>query len=62
MGKNKKPSSPNFPYILNLITPSRNAMIPSEIAEALKARFFPLMPNADIPDITNFSRLVETIF
>ncbi len=45
--------------IPNLVTPSGNATTPSEKAKALKARFFPPMPYADLSDIPNASYPAE---
>ncbi len=44
---------------LTLVTPSRNATTPFDKAEALKARFFPPMPDADLSDIPDASYLPE---
>jgi hypothetical protein len=45
------PSTP--PSIPNLVTPTGIATTPTEKAEALKARFFPPMPDANLSDIPN---------
>jgi hypothetical protein len=47
------------PSIPNLVTPYGNATTPSEKAEALKAHFVPLMPDADLSDIPNASYPAE---
>jgi hypothetical protein len=46
---------PTPPSIPDPVTPSGNALTPSEKAIALKARFFPPMPDADLSDIPNAS-------
>jgi hypothetical protein len=50
---------PTPPLIPNLVTPSGNATTPSKKAEALKAQFFPPMPDANLSDITNASYPAE---
>jgi hypothetical protein len=47
------------PSIPNLVTSSGIATNPSEKVEALKARFFPPMPDADLSDISNASYPTE---
>ncbi len=47
--KSHLPSTP--PSIPTLITPSGNATTPFDKAEALKAQYFPPMPEADLSDI-----------
>jgi hypothetical protein len=53
--KTKSHLPPTPPSIPTLVTPSGNATTSFDKAEALKARFFPPMPDADLSDITTAS-------
>jgi hypothetical protein len=53
--KSRSQVPPTLPSIPNLVTQSGTAMTPSEKADALKTRFFPPMPDADLSDIPNAS-------
>jgi hypothetical protein len=58
-GKNKKRPSPNSPINSEPCHPLWECYDPSENAEALKAQFFLLMPDADFSDIPNASYPAE---